>query len=129
MADDGVTVFERQPASDLLGRVSHRKAVSHQILQVRLARQLEATIPAPSALSQFLGSHRRISAWPHFGGQAVTVDLPADRRHMPFEAAGDHLHRFTGCMQTINLDPLFKAELAITLSHRNNTIAGVALVL
>jgi hypothetical protein len=39
------------------------------------------------------------------------------------------LHRFTGCMQTINLDPLFKAELAITLSHRNNTIAGVALVL
>jgi hypothetical protein len=26
-------------------------------------------------------------------------------------------------------DPRFTAELAITLSHRNNTIAGVALVL
>ena len=129
MADDSVTVLERQPAGDLLGRVSHRKAIFHQILQVRLACQLEATIPASSALSQFLGSRGRISARPHFGGQAVTVDLPADCRDMPFKAAGDLLHRFTGCMQTINLDPLFKAELAITLSHRNNTIAGVALVL
>ena len=124
-----MTVFERQPAGDLLGRVSHRKAVFHQILQARLARQLETAIPAPSAFSQFLGSRGCISARPHFGGQTVTANLPADCRDMPFKVAGDLLHRFTGCMQTINLDPLFKAELAVTLSHRNNTIAGVALVL
>jgi hypothetical protein len=36
--------------------------------------------------------------------------------------------RFAACMQTINLNALFKAELAITLSHRHNTLAGVALV-
>jgi hypothetical protein len=34
----------------------------------------------------------------------------------------------TSPAQPINLDPLFEAELAITLSHRHNTIAGVALV-
>jgi hypothetical protein len=31
--------------------------------------------------------------------------------------------------QSINLDPLLKAELAVTLSHRHNTLARVALVL
>jgi hypothetical protein len=38
------------------------------------------------------------------------------------------LHRFTGHTQPINLNPLIEAELAITLSHRHNTLAGVALV-
>jgi hypothetical protein len=32
------------------------------------------------------------------------------------------------CMQAVDLNALFKAELAITSSHRNNTLAGVALV-
>jgi hypothetical protein len=36
--------------------------------------------------------------------------------------------RSTVCMQTVDLNALFKAELAITLSHRHNTLAGVALV-
>jgi hypothetical protein len=36
--------------------------------------------------------------------------------------------RSTGCMQPVDLNSLFKAELAITLSHRRNTLAGVALV-
>jgi hypothetical protein len=39
------------------------------------------------------------------------------------------LHGFTGRTQSINLNSLVKAELAITLSHRHNTLAGVALVL
>jgi hypothetical protein len=34
----------------------------------------------------------------------------------------------TACMQAVDLNALFKAELAITSSHRNNTLAGVALV-
>jgi hypothetical protein len=38
------------------------------------------------------------------------------------------LHGFTGHTQSINLNPLIEAELAITLSHRHNTLAGVALV-
>jgi hypothetical protein len=36
--------------------------------------------------------------------------------------------RSTACMQAVDLNALFKAELAITLSHRHNTLAGVALV-
>jgi hypothetical protein len=31
-------------------------------------------------------------------------------------------------MQAVQLNALFKAELAITFSHRSNTLAGVALV-
>jgi hypothetical protein len=31
-------------------------------------------------------------------------------------------------MQAVDLNPLLKAELAITSSHRHNTLAGVALV-
>jgi hypothetical protein len=33
------------------------------------------------------------------------------------------------CMQAVDLNALFKAELAIALSHRRNTLTGVALVL
>jgi hypothetical protein len=36
--------------------------------------------------------------------------------------------RSTACMQAVDLNTLFKAELAITFSHRHNTLAGVALV-
>jgi hypothetical protein len=36
--------------------------------------------------------------------------------------------RSTACMQAVDLNALFKAELAITFSHRHNTLAGVALV-
>jgi hypothetical protein len=36
--------------------------------------------------------------------------------------------RSTGCMQPVDLNALLKAELAITLSHRHNTLAGAALV-
>jgi hypothetical protein len=36
--------------------------------------------------------------------------------------------RCTACMQAVHLNALFKAELAITFSHRHNTLAGVALV-
>jgi len=31
-------------------------------------------------------------------------------------------------MQPVNLDPLFKAELAIIFSHRGNILTAVALV-
>src|SRR5881396_2252679 len=39
MADDDATMFQRQPASDLLWGMSHRKAFAHAVSQVRLARQ------------------------------------------------------------------------------------------
>jgi hypothetical protein len=36
--------------------------------------------------------------------------------------------RSATCMQAVDLNALLKAELAITLSHRHNTLTGVALV-
>lgn len=67
MADDGATM--RQSASDLLRRTSHRKAFAHAVLQVWLARQLEATIPPPPSLGQCWAQPARsrrpkpLSAW------------------------------------------------------------------
>ena len=49
VADDRATLFARQPAGDLLGRQSHRKALLDVGRKVRLARQLEAGIPLSSS--------------------------------------------------------------------------------
>lgn len=79
MADDGVTLFARQSASDLLWRMSHRKAFPDVVLQVRLARQLEAAIPAPPSLGQLLSPDRLIAPLPDLGRPGVTPQLPTDR--------------------------------------------------
>jgi hypothetical protein len=128
MADDDATMLARQSASDLLGRMSHRKAFADAVSQVRLARQLEAAIPLPPALGQMLRPDRLVAARPDLGRSRVTPQFPTDRRRRPIEYRRNLVLRFTVCMQTVNLDALFKAELAITLSHRHNTLAGVALV-
>ena len=128
MADDDTTMFLRQSASDLLRGMSHRKAFAHAVPQVRLARQLEAAIPPPPSLGQLLGSDRLIAAPPDLGRLRVAPQLATDRRRCPVKHRCNIVLRSTACMQAVDLNALLKAELAITLSHRHNTIAGVALV-
>src|SRR5580698_10316108 len=128
MADDDATMFQRQPASDLLWGMSHRKAFAHALPQVRLARQLEAAIlPAPP-LSQLLRPDRLVASRPDLGRPGVAPQFPANRRRRPVKRRCNFVLRSTACKQAVDLNALFKAELAITLSHRHNTLAGVALV-
>jgi len=128
MADDDATMLQRQSASDLLWGMSHRKAFAHAVPQGRLARQLEAAIPPPPALGQLLSPDRLIAARPDLGGLRVAPQLPTNRRPRPIKRRCNLVLRSTACMQAVDLNPLLKAELAITLSHRHNTLAGVALV-
>src|ERR1700723_1792945 len=122
MADDDATLFQRQSASDLLWGMSHRKAFAHAVPQVRLACQFEATIPLPTALGQLLSPDRLVTARPNLRGPGVAPQFPTDRRRRAAERRGNLVLRFTARMQAVNLNALFKAELAITLSHRRNTL-------
>jgi hypothetical protein len=128
MADDDATMFERQPASNLLWGMSHRKAFAHAVSQVRLACQLEAAIPPSPVLGQMLSADRLVATPPDLGWPRVAPQFPTDGRWRPFELRRNLVLRSTACMQAVDLNALFKAELAITLSHRHNTLAGVALV-
>ena len=128
MADDDTTMLARQPASDLLWGMSHRKAIAHAVPQVRLARQLEAAIPPSPAFGQLLSPDRLVAVPPDFGRPGIALQFPTDRRRRPVKHRRNFILRFTACMQAVNLNALFKAELAIILSHRHNTLAGVALV-
>ena len=128
MADDDATMFLRQSASDLLWGMSHRKAFAHAVPQVRLARQLEAAIPPAPALGQLLSPDRLVAPIPNLRGPGVAPKLPTDRRRRPVKRRSNFVLRSTACMQAVDLNALLKAELAITLSHRHNTLAGVALV-
>jgi hypothetical protein len=128
MADDDATMLQRQPAGDLLRRMSHRKAFADAFAQVRLARQFEAAVHTSPALGQPLSPGRLVAPLPDPGALGVALQLPTDRRRPPAKRRRNFVLRFTVCMQTVNLNALLKAELAITLSHRHNTLAGVALV-
>jgi hypothetical protein len=128
MADDDATMFQRQSASDLLWGMSHRKAIAHAVPQVRLARQLEAAIPPSPALGQLLRPDRLVAAPPDFGGPGVAPKFTTNRRRRPVKRRRNFVLRSTACMQPVDLNALLKAELAITSSHRHNTLAGVALV-
>src|SRR3546814_13339021 len=99
MADAGATLFARQSAGDLLGRPSHRKAGLHQIAQVRLAFQLETTIPSPPPLGQILRPHRFVTARPGLGPDAVAPQLTTDRRWRPAQTARYRSSRYTACIQ------------------------------
>ena len=121
-------MFLRQSASDLLWGMSYRKAFAHAVSQVRLARQLEAAIPSAPALGQLLSPDRLVAPSPNLGGPGVAPQLPTDRRRRPVKRRSNFVLRSTACMQAVDLNALLKAELAITLSHRHNTLAGVALV-
>ena len=128
MADDDATMFQRQSASDLLWGMSHRKAFAHVVPQVRLARKLEAAIPPPPAFGQLMSPDRLVATRPGRGRPGVAPQFPTDRRGVSAKRSCNIFLRSTACMQAVDLNALFKAELAITLSHRHNTLAGVALV-
>src|SRR6267154_1030448 len=128
MADDDATMLQRQSASDLLRRMSHRKAFADAFAQVRLARQLEAAVHTSPALGQLLSPDRIVAPAPDLGGSGVAPQFPTNRRRRSAKRRPNIVLRFTACMQAVNLNALLKAELAITLSHRHNTLAGVALV-
>src|ERR1700692_2221748 len=116
MADDDTTMLARQSASDLLWGMSHRKAIAHAIPQVR------------PALGQSLSPDRLVTPRPNLGRPGIAPQFPTDRRRRPVERRCNFVLRSTACMQAVDLNALLKAELAITLSHRHNTLAGVALV-
>src|SRR3979411_2437106 len=109
MADDDATMLQRQPASDLLWGMSHRKAFAHAVPQVRLARQLEAAIPPPPALGQSLGPDRLVAPGPDLGGLRVAPQLPTDRRWRPVKHRCNFVLRSTACMQAVDLNALLKA--------------------
>src|SRR5665213_1740645 len=122
VADKGATVVSRQPAGDLLGRQSHRKALPDQISQVRLARQLEATIlPAPT-VGQTLRASRIIATAPRPPRLAVAPQFPTDRRRAAIQRPRDRAQRFAVCSQTANLNPLGQAKLLVPSSHRNTIL-------
>src|ERR1700675_3455761 len=120
-------MFQRQSTSDLLRGMSHRKAFADAVSQVRLARQLEAAILPSPTFGQLLSPDRLVAASPDLGRPGVTPQLPIDRRRRTVKRRRNLVLRFTARMQAVNLNALLKAELAITLSHRHNTLAGVAL--
>ncbi len=128
MADDHATMLQRQSASDLLWGMSHRKAFAHAVPQAWLARQLEAAIPSSSALGQLLSPDRLVASRPDFGRLGIAPQFPTDRRWRSAKRRRNLVLRSTACMQAVDLNALLKAELAITSSHRHNTLAGVALV-
>ena len=128
MADDDATMFQRQSASDLLWGMSHRKAFAHAVPQVRLARQLEAAILPPPTLGQLLRPDRLVAPAQTLVGRELRSKFPTDRRRRPVKRRRNLILRSTACMQAVDLNALLKAELAITFSHRHNTLAGVALV-
>ncbi|MGY4423980.1 hypothetical protein ACVWY2_006429 [Bradyrhizobium sp. JR6.1] len=128
MADHDATMFSRQSTSDLLRRMSHRKAFADAVPQGRLARQLEAAILPSPTFGQLLSPDRFVTALPDLGRPRVALQLPTYRRRRAVKRRRNIVLRFTACMQAVNLNAPFKAELAITLSHRHNTLAGVALV-
>src|SRR5215212_9892596 len=102
MADDDATMFQRQSASDLLWGMSHRKAFAHAVAQVRLARQLEAAIPPPSALGQLMSSDRIVATRPGPGRLGVALQFPADRRPRPVKRKCNIFLRSTACMQAVD---------------------------
>src|SRR4051794_19001480 len=116
MADDDATMLQRQPAGDLLRRMSHRKAFADAFTQARLARQLEAAIHTSPTFGQLLGPDRLVAPLPDLGAPRVAPQLPTDCRWRPVKRRRNFVLRFTACMQAVNLNALFKAELAITLS-------------
>ena len=71
MADDDATMFQRQSTSDLLRRMSHRKAFAHAVPQVRLARQLEAAILPSPAFGQLLGPDRLVAPFQTLVGREL----------------------------------------------------------
>ena len=79
MADDDATMFQRQPASDLLWGMSHRKAFAHAFPQARLACQFEAAIPSPPALGQLVGPDRLVPPHPDLGAPRIPPQFPTDR--------------------------------------------------
>jgi hypothetical protein len=79
MADDDATMLQRQPASDLLRGMSHRKAFAHAVPQARLACQFEAAIPPSPALRQLLSPDGLVAARPDLGRPGVPPQFPTDR--------------------------------------------------
>ena len=97
-------------------------------LQRRLARQLVACIPAPAPERQSLRSLAIIAAAPLLGRLRVPSQLAADRPCRPAQLHPDPAQRSTLAAPDLDPYPLTQAQLLVSSSHRNNTLAGVALV-
>src|SRR5437763_16510067 len=115
----------RQPAGDLLGRPSHRKAVADEIAQGGLARQLVAASASSSSPGQFDGPLGAVAAArPAPAGLAVASELAADGAEGAHQQGGDLAARLAGGMQPADRLALCIGELVITGSHRSASLAG-----
>src|SRR6476646_9168258 len=113
VTDPPARLLVRPPASDLLGRPSHRKAVEHVLLQLRLARQTR-TAPAPGF--GLLMSIGRLVA--HLLA-AVAVHFAADGRRLAIQSCSDFPVRPPRATPLGNRTALLERELRVFLSHRN----------
>ena len=123
VADAHARLHQRQPTGDRFGRPSHRKFVSHELTQSRLARQFEAPLPPAPPLRQLIGAQRRIAARPLLRCLAVTLQLPRNRAMMAAQRFANPARRFTGGMPPVNLNPFLSRKVIILLAHRNTTLA------
>src|SRR5207247_509336 len=112
------TLLARQPAGDLGGRPSHRKAVENALLQVRLARQPGS---APAALLGLLMSIRGLVAQL---AAAVAFQLARYRRCRAIQSCRDFLVRLPSGMPLGNRTPLVQRELLVMIPHRNTSYTG-----
>ena len=90
-----------------------------------LCCQAGCAIPLePPSLGQLVGADRFVAAGPSLPSLGIAPKFPTDRGWRPAQGRRNLVLRYTACGIS---HALLKAELAITSSHRNNTLAGVAL--
>src|SRR6202051_2587962 len=118
IADGPVALSLRHPTGDLLRRPALGESVKNFLTKRRIALQLVSAATRMAAEHQLLRPLRIVASAPLLGHLAVPLQFTADGGNAPLQSTGNELLRFTVRMQTVNLDPLSKAELAITLfSH------------
>ena len=74
-----------------------------------------------------MSSFTLVDAAPLFGGFGVAAQLPADRGGRAAQSPADPAQGVAGFAPEFDLHPLAQAQVMINLSHRSNTLAGVAL--
>ena len=123
VADAHARLIQRQPAGDRFGRPSHRKFVSHETAQFRLARHFGAPLPFASTLHESVSPQRLIATRPLLRRFAVTFQLSRNRAVMAAQSLANTARRFTAGMPAVNLNPFLARKMIICLSHRNTTLA------
>lgn len=105
-------LFSCNPDTMLWGKPS-------TVLPSRLCHPLGTAVAG-----QLVGADRFVAASQSFPSLGIAPKFPTDHGWRPAQGRCNLVLRYTACGIS---HALLKAELAITSSHRNNTLAGVAL--